>query len=81
MGRAATVESAALFFYELTSYAILLAFLLVSAVVDDENRLKFRWLCHYAVIGHGHHGKYYNNNNDLSRWFDSGFLGTVVAMH
>jgi predicted PurR-regulated permease PerM len=32
-------------------------------------------------VGQGHHGKNYNDNNDLSKWFDSGFLGTIIATH
>jgi hypothetical protein len=31
----------------------LLVFLLVSAAIDDENRLKFKWLRTYAVTGQG----------------------------
>jgi hypothetical protein len=35
-----------LFFCQLMAHVILLVFLLVSAATNDENRLKFNWLCH-----------------------------------
>jgi hypothetical protein len=33
---------------------ILLVFLLVSAAINDENYLQFKWLWNYAVTGQGH---------------------------
>jgi hypothetical protein len=44
---------------------ILLAFLLVSAAIDEENYFTFKWLWQWSSIGQGHQTKNINNNNSL----------------
>jgi hypothetical protein len=54
---------------------ILLAFLLVSAAIDEENYFTFKWLLQWSSIGQGHQAENTNNNNILHYWFDSRFSG------
>jgi hypothetical protein len=42
------------YFCPLILRVVLLVFPLVSAAIDDENYLKFKWLCDYSTTGQGH---------------------------
>jgi len=44
---------------------VLLVFLLVSAVIDEENYFTFKWLWQWSSIGQGHQIENINNNNNL----------------
>ena len=70
-----------LFFFRQLPRVVLLVFLLVSATIDEENYFTFKWLLRWSSIGQGHQTKNTNNNNSLSHWFDSGFLGRTFTTH